>query len=399
MEIEVKAGNQLRAKLATTVSFENLFTELVKNSLQNNATEVKIIYNNDRASILDNGDGFDHVKDDSGMNEFEKYFVFGNSYTKSDKSLNLGQMGIGGKAANDRLSDINNTHWTISTKNKRNKSFLLTFKSKDEKFLADLKPQLNEIPAGQTEVPYNTGAKITIHNLNSQIKEAGWPHQEIKDNLQLFFNMLYFQTKDANKPFRLWVNNQEIKFNNQLPGKPWFHQDVEFDYIINGETKKSKYTAKLNIVEPNEKSLLSSVDLVSYTRVGRVNVHGGTTKDLDFDTLFKFTSTQDVMHFWNTRIRGYIICNDVSDVKDNNGLGAKDLSHHRLQWNHPITKPLIVSIHNVIVKRVFQLLNTQSDPVIKQNNIIKHVNNIICSTFNIPDAFLIKKTNEIKITK
>ena len=48
--------------------------------------------------ITDDGQGFDHEKDENGMNAFDKYFVFGNSYdTTNGKGLSLGQMGIGGK--------------------------------------------------------------------------------------------------------------------------------------------------------------------------------------------------------------------------------------------------------------------------------------------------------------
>ena len=38
------------------------------------------------------------------MSGFEKYFVFGNSYDLTGgKGVKLGQMGIGGKLANDKL--------------------------------------------------------------------------------------------------------------------------------------------------------------------------------------------------------------------------------------------------------------------------------------------------------
>ena len=70
------------------------FTELVKNSiqliflklsLQHLATSIELkhpFYGDEfcRAIITDDGQGFDHEKDENGMNAFDKYFVFGNSY-------------------------------------------------------------------------------------------------------------------------------------------------------------------------------------------------------------------------------------------------------------------------------------------------------------------------------
>ena len=387
MKIQVKAGNDLRAKLATTVSVDNLFTELVKNSLQNNATVVRIDYNDNKVTIVDNGDGFDHNKDDTGMNEFEKYFVFGNSYTKSNKQLNLGEMGIGGKAANDRLSDIKNTHWTITSKNKHNKSHRLTFKSTDEQYIQDLQPDLIEVPQHETHIPWPTGARIEIHNVNPQIKQDGWPDDAIRDNLQLFFNMLYFQTKDRNRPFNLWLNNKQIQFNNTLPGDPWMHERVSFKYMKDGKQHNSWYELKLNVIETDTRSLLNCVDLVSYTRVQKMFLNPNTTEQV-IKREFVHATSQDIVAWWAKHIRGYVLCPDITDVKDSNGMGAKDLSHHRIHPDHPITKPFLESLHAKVGARVHSHLEHILDPKTQLQNTLNRVTREIYKSFNVPQEFV-----------
>ena len=124
-KIKIQTGSNLSKLLQSTVNAQQAFTELVKNSLQNFSTSCSIELNNNpddknpfNAVITDDGQGFDHEKDKNGMNAFDKYFVFGNSYdTTNGQGLRLGQMGIGGKLANDKLSNETNIHWTIETKN------------------------------------------------------------------------------------------------------------------------------------------------------------------------------------------------------------------------------------------------------------------------------------------
>ena len=44
-------------------------------------------------------------------------------------------MGIGGKLANDKLSHETDIHWTIETKNKHGKCFLVEYKPSGTEFL------------------------------------------------------------------------------------------------------------------------------------------------------------------------------------------------------------------------------------------------------------------------
>ena len=121
-KIQIKTGARISNILQSTVTYEQAFTELVKNSMQSGATFVDISCNEDSVIVIDDGIGFDHEVDDNGMTGFEKYFVFGNSYDMSGGAGPiLGHMGIGGEIPNDKLSDTNDTLWTIETKNKKGK--------------------------------------------------------------------------------------------------------------------------------------------------------------------------------------------------------------------------------------------------------------------------------------
>ena len=390
MELKIRTGNQIRARLATTVTFENVFTELVKNSLQNNAKNVYINYNNSRVVVLDDGGGFDHLKDETGLNEFDKYFVYGNSYSKKDKTLNLGEMGVGGKAANDKLSNIKDTHWSIYTTNKHGKSFQMDFKSSNENYLDEVKPTLKEIKKTQTGINTSTGTRIVIHKLNTQLLDSGWPDKEIQKNLQLFFNMLFFQTEKQNRAFKLFVNGKEIKFNKSLPGDKWLEGKRIFICKINGKNTRLEYKYKLNHLTKEasqEKSLLQYVDLVSYTRVRELRLNPSLIDSSEYE----FFNSTDVCEYWNRQIRGYITCPGLSDVKDENGMSAKDLTHHRLNPNHPVTKAFYNDFHKFISKPLCSKINDFTNPDKFAEKTLHHVSKIIYSGFNIQDEFIVDK--------
>ena len=171
--IEIKTGANLSRLLQSTVNIPQAFTELVKNSIQNFATFTKIDLFDSSAVIVDDGQGFDHEKDENDMTAFEKYFVFGNSYDLTEgKGLRLGHMGIGGKLANDKLSHEINIHWTIETKNIHGKCFLVEYKPESSQFLNEYSPSLTELKPEDCSIDTNTGTKITIVALKEKIQKS-----------------------------------------------------------------------------------------------------------------------------------------------------------------------------------------------------------------------------------
>ena len=177
--IQIKTGARISNILQSTVTYEQAFTELVKNSMQSGATFVDITLNADSVVVIDNGIGFDHEADENGMTGFEKYFVFGNSYDMSNGSgPTLGHMGIGGKIANDKLSDSSNTLWTIETKNQKGKSFLVTYQPGKTEFLDDYAPGITEL--SESNVTTDHGTIVTISNLDLPILKNGWNLSRIR---------------------------------------------------------------------------------------------------------------------------------------------------------------------------------------------------------------------------
>jgi len=178
-KIQIKTGSNISKILQSTVNVPQAFTELVKNSLQNESSFCKIKLNKNSASILDDGNGFDHKEDESGMNGFDKYFVFGNSYDQTQGSgVRLGHMGIGGKLANDKLSSEKGTNWSIETKNKHGKCFLINYNpEKSLEFLSDYSPSIVELNPKESSIKTETGTLIKINNIKEKIKKEGWPLQ------------------------------------------------------------------------------------------------------------------------------------------------------------------------------------------------------------------------------
>ena len=112
-------------------------------------------------------------------------------------------MGIGGKLANDKLSNEIDIHWTIETKNKHGKCFLVKYKPDGVEFLNEYSPELTEITAEECSITTDTGTKITIATLKNNIQKEGWPSAAIKGELCTFFGFLLPQLEKEGKKFDL----------------------------------------------------------------------------------------------------------------------------------------------------------------------------------------------------
>ena len=271
-EIQIKTGARISNILQSTVTYAQAFTELVKNSMQSGATFVEITLNENNAVIKDNGIGFDHTKDERGMSGFEKYFVFGNSYDMSNGvGPALGHMGIGGKIANDKLSDNENTNWTIETKNSYDKSFLVTYKPGKTEFLDEYSPSVEEL--SETNVTTETGTIVTIHNLDLPIVKSGWNIPSITKELQDFFGFL---VRSGNNEFNVILNGKSLQFDYTLPGYvfPKLNKTIE---VIDGDEIK---TANINF---NLSLMQNGADVASCPLDGVIVVSGVKICDLKYD--------------------------------------------------------------------------------------------------------------------
>lgn len=367
--IEIKTGANLSRLLQSTVNIPQAFTELVKNSIQNFATFTKINLFDDSTVIIDNGQGFDHDKDESGMSAFEKYFVFGNSYDLTGgQGIRLGQMGIGGKLANDKLSHETNIHWTIETKNVHGKCFLVEYKPSGSQFLNEYSPSLTELDLEDCSIETDTGTKVTIVSLKQNIQKDGWPKNSIKAELCTFFGFLLPQLEKEGKKFNIYLDGDSLDFSYKLPGSniPIIRRVFDYDYY--GEPKTGNIEFRLSLVY-NRNSIknhpLKNIDIISKVKICPFYL---SDQDIieEVHEYLKDKSKEDLpkvdqIHGVFSKLIGFISCDELSEIMDNTGMPAKDLSHHGLREDHPVTIPFYKTVYKVIIQWIIEYIKLNEE--------------------------------------
>jgi len=374
--IEIKTGSNLSRLLQSTVNIPQAFTELVKNSIQNFATSCSIelkhpFYGDEicKAIITDDGQGFDHKKDENGMNAFDKYFVFGNSYdTTGGKGLRLGQMGIGGKLANDKLSHEVDIHWSIETKNIHGKCFLVEYKPSGETFLNEYSPSIKELSPENSSIETETGTKITIVTVKQKIQSNSWNKLQIKNELRTFFGHLIPQLEKQGKKFSLILNGESLEFIYKLPGSniPVIKREFEYDYY--GEKKKANIEFRLSLVY--NRTLLKNHPLKNIDIISKVKICPFYLSDQDLlDETLEWLDTKNKEEFQDrdkiqnvfSKLVGFISCDALSEVLDDTGMPAKDLSHHGLRDDHPVTGSFFRKCYRVIIEWIVEYIKLNQE--------------------------------------
>jgi hypothetical protein len=375
--IQIKTGANLSRLLQSTVNIPQAFTELVKNSIQNFATFCSIELKHESfgdsccsAIITDDGHGFDHEKDpESGMNAFDKYFVFGNSYDLTGgQGIRLGQMGIGGKLANDKLSSETNIHWSIETKNKHGRCFVVDYAPSNVEFLSEYSPSLKEISAEDCSIKTPFGTKVIIHSAKSHIESGGWDKKAIDSELSTFFGFLVPKLERDGKKFQLIVNGESLDFSYKLPGSniPAINRKFKYDYY--GEERESNVEFRLSLIYDRssiKSHPLKNIDIISKVKICPFYL---SNPDLIRDTLSWLDSKGDEalenepkVHDIFNKLIGFISCDDLSEVLDNTGMPAKDLSHHGLRGDHPITLPFFETCYKVILEWIIEYIKLNEE--------------------------------------
>jgi hypothetical protein len=374
--IKIQTGANLSRLLQSTVNIPQAFTELVKNSLQNFATscsiELKHPYYGDefcRAIITDDGQGFDHEKDENEMNAFDKYFVFGNSYdTTQGQGLRLGQMGVGGKLANDKLSNEVDIHWTIETKNIHGKCFLVEYKPSGISFLSEYSPSIKELSYEESSIMTETGTKVTIISTKNKIQANSWNREIIKNELRSFFGHLIPQLEKQGKKFSLILNNESLEFIYKLPGSnvPVFNRSFEYDYY--GETRSANIEFRLSLVYARQllkNHPLKNIDIISKVKICPLYLSDQDLINNVLEWLEKkdkedFDNKDKIQNIFN-KLVGFISCDALSEVLDDTGMPAKDLSHHGLRDDHPVTKPFLEKCYKVIIEWIVEYIKLNQE--------------------------------------
>lgn len=368
-QIKIQTGVNLSRLLQSTVNIPQAFTELVKNSIQNFSTSCRIDFNDSCATIIDDGQGFDHEKDENGMSGFEKYFVFGNSYDLTGgKGVKLGQMGIGGKLANDKLSNEIDIHWTIETKNKHGKCFLVGYKPDGVEFLNEYSPELTEITPEECSITTNTGTKITIATLKDNIRKEGWPSGAIKSELCTFFGFLLPQLEKEGKKFDLILNGESLDFSYKLPGSniPIIKREFEYDYY--GEKRTSNIEFRLSLIYNRgliKNHPLKNIEIISKVKICSLSLSDQDLIESTLEWLEKKNKEEikdrDKIYNIFNKLIGFVSCDDLSEVLDNTGMPAKDLSHHGLRGDHPITNPFYERVYKVLLEWIVEYIKLNSE--------------------------------------
>jgi len=370
-KIKIRTGANISNILQSTITYAQAFTELVKNSIQNGATNVNIQLNEKSVVVQDNGVGFDDTKDENGMSAFEKYFVFGNSYDSSGGAgPRLGHMGIGGKVANDKLSDGESTHWEIETKNLNGNSFLVTYQPGKTEFLDDYQPTIQTLDSSRL---IESGTIITIHNLDLLIASGGWNVDSVRKELQDFFGHLVKQGKNE---IDIILNGESLQFDYTLTGYTFPRIEETFEYGMNGETSTSELSMNLTLLQSPRDFKSSNLD-------GVVIVSGTKIRTLTSDDVFGAQPSR--LHKLFQNLRGFVVCNDLSSVLDHTGMPAKDLSHHSLREDHALTKPFFDKVSELIVDLLmsYMILNAKKKTTHTLDNIVIDVVEVIAENMNL----------------
>ena len=367
--IRIRAGAGLQSVLQSTVNFAQAFTELAKNSLQNGAKtcDINIIDADDTAivTITDDGRGFDHVKDnETQMNDFEKYFTFGNSYdlNAGGSGPKLGHMGIGGKISNDKLSEASGIHWQIHTKNKHGKCFVIDYNPPSNvEFFDDYRPSIKEVPT--SEVKSITGTIVKILNVNKRFLKTDYKNS-VKSELLEFFAHLVISYKKTGQMLDIIFLGEQLEFSVDLNGDYRGKITRVFKYEMDGEVKYSSFEIALNqfignrLRRQKRASFIKSVELVSEVKICDLHI---TNKNIIEKVLSKLSQEEgteiDDANFLGLmgNFIGYVNCEDLSKVLDEKGMPAKDLSHHGLRNDHPITLPFLEEVYYVIMKLTYHI--------------------------------------------
>lgn len=381
-QIQIKTGANISSLLQSTVNISQAFTELVKNSIQNLATQIDIVISKETVTVTDNGRGFYHVPDSSGKNDFDRYFVFGNSYDNtSGEGVRLGHMGIGGKLANDKLSDTQ-IDWSIITKNKDSKSFQVNYVPTKTEFLDDYSPIVEEIAYDDSHFPHLTGTKIVINKLNQRIvnyteAEIGWAKKEIRS----FFGLLVKNSKERNKEIRISLNGEDLSFDYDLPGSVFIRKTIEVLH------EKGSSSVGLNIFKLNNRSELkdlpvTGVEIAAGVKICNLKLDNVEIVDEIYSEISKLEGKTvepeaSVIHFFNQLI-GFVVCDDLGSLLDETGMPAKDLSHHALREDHFLVIPFYKKVYKEIILAIRKYLGVDENSRRKTfNDIAKEILSLI----------------------
>ena len=166
-----------------------------------------------------------------------------------------------------------------------------------------------------------------------------------------------------------------------------------FTYQHNGEQKESKIKLNLSIVSDLEilkSHPLKNIEIISHVKVCDFHLNDNDLlleiyEEILTNTGINFTLDAKALEVLN-RMVGFIICDDLSSVLDGTGMPAKDLSHHTLRKDHPITIPFLKCAYKAVIDFVRAYLHLGEDEKqIRLDNMVLEVADFIYDSEDIDD--------------
>ena len=233
----------------------------------------------------------------------------------------------------------------------------------------------------ETNITTETGTIVTIHNLDLPIVKDRWDISKITKELKDFFGFL---VRSGNNEFNVILNGKSLQFDYTLPGYVFPSIDKTIEVNVGDEIKTANINFNLSLMQ-------NSADIASCPLDGVIVVSGVKVCDLKYDKeeiikkvyakisdevgseIAPQTSVRNLF----TKLRGFVVCEELSSLLDHTGMPAKDLSHHALREDHPLTIPFYTKVYEVLTDllRGFLLLNSKQNTnklEILANNVVTY---------------------------
>ena len=199
-------------------------------------------------------------------------------------------------------------------------------------------------------------------NVNKAFLNSNY-EASVKSELLQFFAHLIVSYKKSNKMLDIIFMGNKLDFDVDLKGNYRGKITRAFSYEILGETKYSTFEIALNefrgrIRRQKRSSIVKFIELISEVKVCDIHLNN---EQIIENTLSKL-SVEENKVIDNTNFMGrlygfigYVRCDDLSKIKDDRGMIAKDISHHGLNDEHPMVKPFLTELYYVVMKLLYNI--------------------------------------------
>jgi len=208
------------------------------------------------------------------------------------------------------------------------------------------------------------------------------------------------------KEFNIILNGDSLEFDYTLPGYIFPEISKEFTFEHTGETKIGNVKFNLSLMQNNDQIQncpLDSVVIVSDVKVCNLTLDNESLIKEVYESISKETgkkvNPQKSVRNLFAKLRGFVVSSELSDILDHTGMPAKDLSHHALREDHPVTNPFYEVVYKTIIDilRGYLLLNVKQE-INRLGTLADNVVKLIASEIEIDENLLIDfgiKTEEI----